>query len=68
MNQPNEGLVRATSAAFGRGDLSTLRSQYFAENVVWHVAGTGPLATENGKATEIWTHSTDPADAAHFWS
>ena len=130
MNQPNEGLVRAASAAFGRGDLSTLRSQYFAENVVWHVAGTGPLAgdyagaeqvighlghisgmaggtvqpelhdvlvsadhtvvlatiraeragrqlalnvvhvihTENGKATEIWTHSTDPAGAAHFWS
>ena len=130
MNQPNEDLVRAASAAFGRGDLSTLRSQYFAENVVWHVAGTGPLAgdyagaeqvighlghisgmsngtvrpelhdvlvstdhtvvlatihaeragkqfalnvvhvmhTENGKATEIWTHSTDPAGAAHFWS
>ncbi len=130
MNQPNEGLVRAASAAFGRGDLSTLRSAYFDDNVVWHVAGTGPLAgdyagaeqvighlghisgmaggsvrpelhdvlvsadhtvvlatihaeragrqlalnvvhvihTENGKATEIWTHSTDPAGAAHFWS
>ena len=26
------------------------------------------IHTENGKATEIWTHSTDPAGAAHFWS
>jgi uncharacterized protein len=130
MNQPNEDLVRAASAAFGRGDLSTLRAQYFAENVVWHVAGTGPLAgdyagaeqvighlghisgmavgavrpelhdvlvsadhtvvlatiraeragkqlalnvvhvihTENGKATDIWTHPSDPVGAARFWS
>jgi uncharacterized protein len=126
----NEDLVRAASAAFGRGDLSALKDQYFAENVVWHVAGTGPLAgdyhgaaqvmsvlgrvaelsggtvqpelhdvlvsndhtvalttiraeragkqlqlnlvhvihAENGKATEIWTHSSDPAGAAQFWS
>jgi uncharacterized protein len=130
MTQPNEDLVRAASAAFGRGDLSTLRDQYFADNVIWHVAGTGPLAgdyegaaqvmgvlgkvselsggtvqpelhdvlvssdhtvalttiraqragkqlqlnlvhvihSENGKATEIWTHSADPAGAAEFWT
>jgi|SRR5215472_4330001 len=130
MTQPNEDLVRAASAAFGRGDLNALRSQYFAENIVWHVAGTGPLAgdyigaeqvighlghisgmaggsvraelhdvlasadhtvvlasiraersgkqlrlnlvhvihTEGGKATEIWTHSSDPVGSAHFWS
>jgi uncharacterized protein len=128
--QPNEDLVRAASAAFGRGDLSTLQNQFFAENIVWHVAGTGPLAgdyegaaqvmralgkvselsggtvrpelhdvlvsnghtvalttiraqragkqlelnlvhvihAENGKATEVWTSSSDPAAAAQFWS
>ncbi len=130
MTQPNEGLVRAASAAFGRGDLGALRDQFFAQNIVWHVAGTGPLAgdyngvaqvigllskitelsggtvrpelhdvlvsndhtvalatiraeragkqlqlnlvhvihAENGKATEVWTHSSDPAAAAEFWS
>jgi uncharacterized protein len=130
MTQPNEGLVRAASAAFGRGDLGALRDQFFAKDIVWHIAGTGPLAgdyegvaqvtgllgkiselsggtvqpelhdvlvshdhtvvlatiraeragkqlqlnvvhvihAENGKATEVWTHSSDPAAAAQFWS
>ena len=26
------------------------------------------IHAENGKATEIWTHSSDPAAAAAFWS
>jgi uncharacterized protein len=130
VTQPNEDLVRTASAAFGRGDLGALKDQYFAENIVWHVAGTGPLAgdyegaaqvlgqlgkiseltdgsvqpqvhdvlvsndrtvvlvticaeragkqlqlklvhvihAENGKATEVWTHSADPGAAAQFWS
>jgi ketosteroid isomerase-like protein len=130
MPQPNEALVRAASAAFARGDLATLQDQFFAENIVWHIAGTGPLAgdyqgaaqvmgllgkiselsggtvqpelhdvlvsqdhtvvlatiraerpgrqlqlnvvhvihADNGKATEVWTHSSDPAAAAEFWS
>jgi uncharacterized protein len=130
MTQPNEDRVRAASAAFGRSDLGTLRDQFFAENIVWHIAGTGPLAgryegvaqvmallgkiselsggtlrpelhdvlagadhtvalttiraeragkqlqlnlvhvihADNGKATEVWTHSSDPAAAAEFWS
>jgi uncharacterized protein len=130
MTQPNEDLVRAASAAFGRGDMSALQNQYFAENIVWHIAGTGPLAgdytgidqvmavlgkisqlagstvrpalhdvlvspdhtvalatitaersgkqlqlnlvhvihSENGKATEVWTSSADPAGAAEFWA
>jgi ketosteroid isomerase-like protein len=130
MTQPNVDIVRAASAAFGRGDLSALQEQFFADNIVWHIAGTGPLAgdyegvaqviehignisqlsngtvrpelhdvlvsddhtvvlatiqaerggkqvalnlvhvihAENGKATEVWTHSTDPAGAAEFWS
>lgn len=130
MTQPNNDLVQAASAAFGRGDLAELQDQYFAENIVWHIAGTGPLAgdyqgvtqvigqlkkiselaggtmqqqlhdvlastdhtvvlatisaeragkqfqlnlthvihAENGKATEIWTQSSDPAGSAAFWS
>jgi uncharacterized protein len=130
MTQPNEDVVRAASAAFGRGDLGALQDQFFAADIVWHIAGTGPLAgdyegaaqvmgllgkisalsggtvrpelhdvlvstdhtvalttiraeragkqlqlnlvhvihAENGKATEVWTHSSDPAAAAQFWS
>jgi ketosteroid isomerase-like protein len=129
MTQPNEE-VQAASAAFGHGDLATLQDQFFAENIVWHLAGTGPLAGdyqgvaqvmgmlskiselsggtiqhelhdvlvgndhtvvlatvraqragkqlqdnivhvihgENGKATEVWSHSSNPAAAAAFWS
>ena len=129
MTQPNVNLVQA-SAAFARGDQSTLQD-LFADNIIWHVAGTGPLAGDyvgvarvmgllgniselsgatiqhelhdvlvstdhtvalatiraqragkqlqvnlvhvihgdnNGKATEIWTTSSDPAAAAAFWS
>ncbi len=130
MTQPNQDLVQAASAAFGRGDLSALQDQFFAPGIVWHIAGTGPLAgdyegveqvmgvlgkisqlaggtvqpalhdvlvssdhtvvlttitaeragsqlqlnlvhvvhAENGKATEVWTQSSDPAAAAEFWS
>ncbi len=130
MTTPTEDLIRAASAAFGRGDLSTLQDQYFDENIVWHIAGTGPLAGDyqgveqvmgqlrtisalsagtvqpelhdvlvssdhmvvlvtihaeragqqaqlnlvhvihasNGRATEVWTHSADPAATAQFWS
>ena len=130
MTQPNQDAVRAASAAFGRGDMGALKDQFFAPEIVWHIAGTGPLAgdytgvaqvmgllgkisalcsgpvqptlhdvlastdhtvalttiragragkqlqlnlvhvihAENGKATEVWTHSSDPAAAAEFWS
>jgi uncharacterized protein len=130
MTQPNQDMVRAASAAFSQGNLSALQDQYFAADIVWHVAGTGPLAgdyegvaqvmgllgkisqlagstvqpelhdvlvsndhtvalttiraerggkqlqlnlvhvihAENGKATEVWTQSSDPAGAAEFWS
>jgi uncharacterized protein len=129
MTLPNEE-VQAASAAFGRGDIAALQDQFFAENIVWHLAGTGPLAGdyqgvaqvmgmlskiselsggtiqhelhdvlvsndhtvvlatiraqragkqlqdnivhvihgENGKATEVWSHSSNPAAAAAFWS
>jgi uncharacterized protein len=128
--QPNQELVQAASAAFASGNLTALQDQFFADNIVWHIAGTGPLAgdyegatqvigqlskiselsggtvqpqvhdvlvsndhtvvlvtitaeragkrlqlnlvhvihAENGKATEMWTHSSDPGGAAQFWS
>ena len=128
MTQPDEDLVQAASAAFGRGDLDALRDHFIAAGIIWHIAGTGPLAgdyygvaqvmellakiselsggtvrtevrdvsddrtvvftairagragkqlqlnlvhviqAENGKATEVWTQSSDPAAAAEFWS
>jgi uncharacterized protein len=130
VTQPNEHLVRAASAAFARGDLAALQDQFLADEVVWHIAGTGPLAgvyegaeqvigqlskiselaggtvqpqvhdvlisgdhtvvlvsitaerggmqlqlnlvhvihAANGKATEVWTHSSDPGGAAKFWT
>lgn len=130
MTQPDQDVVRAASAAFGRGDVGALQDQFFAPDIVWHIAGTGPLAgdyqgaaqvmgllgkisalcsgpvqpevhdvlvspdhtvalttiraeragkqlqlnlvhvihAENGKATEVWTQSSDPAAAAEFWS
>jgi uncharacterized protein len=130
VTQPDEDLVRAASAAFARGDLTALQDQFLADDVIWHIAGTGPLAgvyegaeqvisqlskiseltggtvqpqvhdvlvsndhtvvlvsisadragrqlqlnlvhvihAANGKATEVWTHSSDPGGAAQFWS
>jgi uncharacterized protein len=130
VTQPEEDLVRAASAAFARGDLTALQDQFLADEVIWHIAGTGPLAgvyqgreqvisqlskisalaggtvqpevhdvlvsndhtvvlvsisaeregrqlqlslvhvihAANGKATEVWTHSSDPGSAAQFWS
>ena len=130
MTQPDEDLAWAASSAFGRGDFSALQNQFFAEDIIWHVVGTGPLAgryegiaevmgvlgklselsggtvetelhdvlvsndhtvalatiraelpgkqlqlnlvhvihSESGKATEVWTYSSDPVAAADFWA
>jgi hypothetical protein len=44
MAHPNEDVVRAGFAAFGRGDVDALRQQYFATDIRWHFPGRGPLA------------------------
>jgi ketosteroid isomerase-like protein len=129
MTQPDEDLAWAASSAYGRGDFSALQNQFFAEDIIWHVAGTGPMAGQyegiaqvmsvlgklsqlsggtvetelhdvlvsndhtvalatiraersgkklqlnlvhvihsvNGKATEVWTYTSDPTAAAEFW-
>jgi hypothetical protein len=40
---PNETLVRTGYDAFVRGDLDAVRG-FLHPDVLWHVAGTGPLA------------------------
>jgi uncharacterized protein len=40
---PNVALVREGYAAFSSGDMDTL-NRLFAENIVWHEGGRGPLA------------------------
>lgn len=130
MTQPDEDLAWAASSAYGRGDFSALQNQFFAEDIIWHVVGTGPMAGQyegiaqvmsvlgmlsqlsggtvetelhdvlvsndhtvalakiraersgkklqlnlvhvihsvNGKATEVWTYTSDPTAAAEFWA
>jgi hypothetical protein len=53
VTQPDQDLVRAASAAFGRGDLGALRDQFFAADIVWHIAGTGPLAGDYQGAAQV---------------
>jgi ketosteroid isomerase-like protein len=42
MAHPNEVLLRESFAALGRGDIDTVRSQYWAENIQWHIPGRSP--------------------------
>jgi len=43
MTQPNQDPIQAANSAFSRGDLGSL-DQFFTENIIWHLTGTGPLA------------------------
>ncbi|HXF56848.1 MAG TPA: nuclear transport factor 2 family protein [Actinomycetota bacterium] len=43
MAHPNEDLLRRGYEAFARGDLQTV-GEVFADDIVWHVPGRGPLA------------------------
>lgn len=42
-DHPNLDLLRRGYAAYGAGDMNTI-NELFADDVVWHVAGRGPLA------------------------
>ena len=53
MTQPDDELAWAASSAFGRGDFSALQNQFFAENIIWHVAGTGLLAGDYLGITQV---------------
>jgi ketosteroid isomerase-like protein len=43
MEHPNATRQREVNEAFKRGDLDAVRN-YWADDLVWHQAGTGPLA------------------------
>ena len=49
MAHPNEDLVREIFAAFGRGDLDALRSQYMAHDVCFHYPGRAPGRGPSGR-------------------
>jgi ketosteroid isomerase-like protein len=53
MAHPNEALTRKGYEAFGAGDLDTLR-ELFDPNVVWHLAGRGPLAGDYRGVDEVF--------------
>ncbi len=44
MGHPNEDLVRAGYAAFGAGDIESLRETYFDPGIVWHFPGNNPFS------------------------
>lgn len=53
MAHPNEDLVREGYAAFGRGDVETLQSQFFAPDIRWHFPGKSPFAGDYSGLAEV---------------
>ncbi len=53
MAHPNEDLVRAIFAAFGRGDLDALRGQYLAADACFHYPGRSPLAGDHEGLAQV---------------
>ena len=53
MAHPNEDLVRAIFAAFGRGDLDALQSQYLAADACFHYPGRSPLAGDHEGIAQV---------------
>ncbi len=52
---PNEDLVREDYAAFGRGDLDMLQSQFFASDIRWHFPGRSPFGGDYAGIGEVMT-------------
>jgi hypothetical protein len=53
-------LVLQAKAAFGNRDLGALQGQYLAEDVVWHVAGHGPLAGDYQGIAQVMASQRAP--------
>ena len=53
MTHPNEDLVREGFAAFGRGDLDALQSQFYAEDIRWHFPGKSPFGGDIEGVAEV---------------
>jgi ketosteroid isomerase-like protein len=56
MAHPNEDLVRQAFAAYTRGDIQALVTEYLSPEVVWHVPGRGPLAGDHAGLDAVGTH------------
>jgi ketosteroid isomerase-like protein len=53
VTHPNEDLMREGFAAFGRGDLDALQSQFFAEDIRWHFPGRSPFGGDFEGVAEV---------------
>ena len=53
MAHPNEDFVRDGFAAFGRGDIEALRTQFFSPDIRWHFPGSSPFAGDYSGIDEV---------------
>lgn len=53
MAHPNEDLVRQGFAAFARGDIAALQSQFFAPDIRWHFPGQSAAAGHHEGAAKV---------------
>jgi uncharacterized protein len=53
MAHPNEDLLRAGFAAFGRGDPEAVQKQSWADDIRWHFPGRNPLAGDYEGAEQV---------------
>jgi uncharacterized protein len=52
-DHPNVELVRRGYTAFGEGDMQTV-DEVFADDIVWHMPGAGPLSGDRGSKKEVF--------------
>lgn len=53
MAHPNEDRFREGYDLFGKGDLETLRTDYFTEDIVWHTSGNNALSGDARGIDEV---------------
>jgi ketosteroid isomerase-like protein len=60
MAHANEDLLRGAYEAFGRGDISELKSRFFAEDVRWHYPGRSPFGGDYDGVDQVgeWLRRT----------
>ena len=51
---PNAARFGEALAAFGRGDMEALATKHFAPDIVWHLAGDGPLSGSYKGQAEVF--------------
>ena len=52
-DHPNVELMRKGYAAFGRGDMETLRSELFQPDIVWHQVGDNLVSGDYSGAEQV---------------